>query len=109
MPAIQSQLDPRSADFGDNVAFHRALVDELDRRLAHAADGGGQKARDRHTERGQLPVRARIVALLDPASPFLEIAPLAAAALYAGAAPPPGLVFGPGAVVGTEGGGVARE
>jgi len=27
MPAITSQLDPRSQDFQDNVAFHRALVE----------------------------------------------------------------------------------
>ena len=91
MPAIQSQLDPRSADFRDNVAFHRALVDELDRRLAHAADGGGQKARDKHVERGKLLVRERIVALLDPASPFLEIAPLAAEDMYDQAAPAAGV------------------
>ncbi|MDQ2702786.1 MAG: methylcrotonoyl-CoA carboxylase [Pseudomonadota bacterium] len=102
MPAIQSQLDPRSAEFGDNVAFHRALVDELDRRLAHAADGGGQKARDKHTERGKLLVRERIVALLDPASPFLEIAPLAAEDMYDGAAPAAGMVCGIGRVMGQE-------
>ena len=36
MPAITSQLDPRSQDFQDNVAFHRALVEELDARLARA-------------------------------------------------------------------------
>jgi ABC-type branched-subunit amino acid transport system substrate-binding protein len=44
MPAITSQLDPRSQEFRDNADFHRALVAELDRRLARAADGGGDKA-----------------------------------------------------------------
>ena len=80
MPAITSQLDPRSQEFRDNADFHRELVAELDRRLARAADGGGDKARDKHVARGKLLVRDRIIALLDPASPFLEIAPLAAEA-----------------------------
>ena len=102
MPAIASQLDPRSPEFRDNVAWHRALVDELDRRLAHAAEGGGQKARDRHTQRGKLLVRERIVALLDPGSPFLEIAPLAAEDMYDGAAPAAGMVCGIGRVMGQE-------
>ena len=39
MPAIASQLDPRSPDFTANAAYHRVLVQELDRRLARAADG----------------------------------------------------------------------
>ena len=78
MPALTSHIDPRSQDFLDNVAFHRELVSELDRRLARAADGGGEKARAKHTERGKLLPRERIDALLDPGSPFLEIAPVAA-------------------------------
>ena len=44
MSAITSQLDPRSQEFLDNVAYHRDLVAELDRRLARAADGGGSSA-----------------------------------------------------------------
>src|SRR5690606_36483725 len=100
LPAIQSPLDPRSAEFRDNVAFHRALVEELAPRLARAADGGGQKARDKHVERGKLLVRERIVALLDPASPFLEIAPLAAEGMYDDAAPAAGMVCGIGRVMG---------
>ena len=87
MPALTSQLDPRSQDFQDNAAYHRALVDELDARLARAADGGGEKARAKHTERGKLLPRDRITALLDPGSPFLEIAPLAAEGMYDDAAP----------------------
>ena len=42
MPALTSHLDTRSQDFLDNAAFHRDLVAELDRRLARAADGGGE-------------------------------------------------------------------
>ncbi|MFT3898514.1 MAG: carboxyl transferase domain-containing protein [Thermomonas sp.] len=102
MPALISQIDTRSQDFADNAAFHRELVAELDRRLARAADGGGEKARARHTERGKLLARDRITALLDPGSPFLEIAPLAAEGMYDDAAPAAGMVCGIGRVMGQE-------
>lgn len=102
MSVLTSQLDPRSAEFADNVAYHRALVEELDRRLARAADGGGEKARNKHTERGKLLARDRIAALLDPGSPFLEIAPLAAEGMYGNAAPGAGMVAGIGRVQGLE-------
>jgi 3-methylcrotonyl-CoA carboxylase beta subunit len=102
MPALVSSLDPRSQDFQDNAAYHRALVEELDARLARAAEGGGDKARAKHTERGKLLVRDRITALLDPGSPFLEIAPLAAEGMYDNAAPAAGIVAGIGRVHGQE-------
>jgi 3-methylcrotonyl-CoA carboxylase beta subunit len=102
MPVIDSQLDPRSQEFRDNAAYHRSLVEELDRRLARAAEGGGEKAREKHVERGKLPARDRIAALLDPGSPFLEIAPLAAEDMYDGAAPAAGMVCGIGRVLGQE-------
>ncbi|HRP71158.1 MAG TPA: carboxyl transferase domain-containing protein [Luteimonas sp.] len=102
MPVLTSTLDPRSQEFLDNAAYHRALVEELDRRLARAADGGGEKARARHTARGKLLARERITALLDPGSPFLEIAPLAAEDMYEGAAPAAGMVCGIGRVMGQE-------
>ncbi|MET0755851.1 MAG: carboxyl transferase domain-containing protein, partial [Pseudoxanthomonas sp.] len=102
MSVLTSQLDPRSSEFTDNVAYHRSLVEELDRRLARAADGGGEKARNKHTERGKLLARDRITALLDPGSPFLEIAPLAAEGMYGDAAPAAGMVAGIGRVQGLE-------
>src|SRR5690606_2947783 len=102
MPVLSSALDPRSQDFRDNAAWHRALVDELDARLARAAAGGGDKARDKHTARGKLLARDRVTALLDPGSPFLEIAPLAAEGMYADAAPAAGMVCGIGRVMGQE-------
>ncbi|MEP6634757.1 MAG: methylcrotonoyl-CoA carboxylase, partial [Luteimonas sp.] len=60
MPVLNTKLDPRSQEFSDTSAHHRALVEELDARLARVASGGGEKARDRHTERGKLLVRDRI-------------------------------------------------
>jgi 3-methylcrotonyl-CoA carboxylase beta subunit len=102
MPVLRSQLDPRSQDFLENAAYHRALVEELDARLARAAEGGGAKARAKHTERGKLLARDRISALLDPGSPFLELSPLAAEGMYDDAAPAAGIVTGIGRVAGQE-------
>ena len=102
MPAIRTRLDPRSQEFTDNAAYHRELVAELDRRLARASAGGGDKARDRHLARGKLLPRDRVAALLDPGSPFLEIAPLAAEDMYDGEAPGAGMVCGIGRVMEQE-------
>ena len=102
MPALTSRLDPRSQDFLDNADYHRSLVEELDARLAQAADGGGPQARERHTERGKLLARERIAALLDPGSPFLELNALAADGMYGNAAPAAGMVTGIGRVMGQE-------
>ncbi|GAB3727523.1 carboxyl transferase domain-containing protein [Silanimonas algicola] len=102
MPQLHSQIDPRSADFLANAEALKANVDELARRLARAAEGGGEKARAKHTERGKLLPRERIEALLDPGSPFLEIAPLAAEGLYDGAAPAAGMICGIGNVHGQQ-------
>lgn len=102
MAVLTSQLDPRSQDFRDNADYHRALVEELDARLAAAAAGGGDKARSKHTERGKLLARDRIAALLDPGSPFLELSALAAEGMYDGAAPAAGIVTGIGRVLSQE-------
>ena len=102
MPALRTQIDPRSPDFTACADHHRTLAAELERRLQRAAAGGGDKARQRHTERGKLLARDRIDALLDPGSAFLEIAPLAAEEMYDGAAPAAGMVCGIGRVMGQE-------
>jgi 3-methylcrotonyl-CoA carboxylase beta subunit len=102
MPRIASQIDTRSPEFEDNRQHLQGLVEELRQRLARAALGGGAKARSKHTERGKLLPRDRIIALLDPGSPFLELAPLAAEDMYEGAAPCAGIVAGIGRVHGME-------
>jgi len=102
MPLLHSPIDPRSAEFLANAESLKAAVAELDARLARAAEGGGEKARAKHSERGKLLPRERIEALLDPGSPFLEIAPLAAEGLYDGAAPAAGMICGIGNVHGQQ-------
>ena len=87
MTPIDSKIDPRSPDFRDNANQLRATVEQLRAELAKVSLGGGDKARNKHTERGKLLPRERIRALLDPGSPFLELSPLAAHGMYDDAAP----------------------
>ena len=82
MTTLDTQLNARSADFQANAAAMRALVDDLHVQLAKAAAGGGEAARAKHTARGKLLPRDRVQMLLDPGTPFLEVAPLAALGMY---------------------------
>jgi len=102
MSVIASQIDPRSPDFQASSAQLKGLVDDLQRELARSAEGGGEKAREKHTARGKLLPRERIRALLDPGSPFLELSPLAAHGMYDDAAPAAGIITGIGRVNGVE-------
>ena len=102
MTVLESRLDPRSDEFQANAVQLRAQVVALRTALARVAEGGGTKARDKHTARGTLLPRERIDALLDPGSPFLELSPLAAHGLYDDHAPAAGLITGIGRVNGTE-------
>ena len=85
-----------------NREAHERLLVDLRARMERAALGGGEKARARHLERGKLLARQRIDVLLDPGSPFLELAPLAAEEMYGGRVPCAGVVAGIGRVSGRE-------
>jgi 3-methylcrotonyl-CoA carboxylase beta subunit len=102
MPVLESKLNARSADFQANAAAMRAMVDDLRVQLAKVAEGGGQVARERHTGRGKLLPRDRVQMLLDPGTPFLELAPLAALNMYNNDAPGAGIVAGIGRVSGVD-------
>jgi 3-methylcrotonyl-CoA carboxylase beta subunit len=102
MPVLASKLSPRSEDFKSNAAAMRVLVDDLALRLAEIAEGGGAGPRAKHLARGKLLPRDRVEGLLDPDTPFLEVAPLAALGMYDGAAPGAGLIAGIGRVSGVD-------
>ena len=102
MPVIESKLQPRSAEFQANAQAMQAVVDDLAVQVAKAAAGGGEAARARHVARGKLLPRERVQMLLDPGTPFLEIAPLAAHAMYNGDAPCAGVIAGIGRVSGVD-------
>jgi 3-methylcrotonyl-CoA carboxylase beta subunit len=107
MSALETQLNARSADFQANAAAMRALVDDLTAKVAKAAQGGGDTARARHTARGKLLPRDRVQMLLDPGTPFLELSPLAAYAMYpdrdgSDSAPCAGVIAGIGRISGVD-------
>ena len=102
MTRLPSRIDPRSSEFRDNAAQMEALVAELQDRLRQTNTGRGEEARAKHLARDKLLPRERIEALLDPGSPFLELASLAASGLYGDEAPAAGLVAGIGRVHGKE-------
>ncbi|ORW03601.1 carboxyl transferase domain-containing protein [Mycobacterium kyorinense] len=85
-----------------NREAHQALVAQLREKLAVAALGGPERARDRHVSRGKLLPRDRVDGLLDPGSPFLEVAPLAANGMYDDECPGAGIITGVGRVSGRE-------
>ena len=102
MPVLASKLNPRTEDFKINAQALRALVDDLTAKLAQVVHGGGDAARAKHLARGKLLPRERVEMLLDPDTPFLEVAPLAALGMYKGDAPGAGLIAGIGRVSGVD-------
>ena len=102
MEPLHTAADPSTEGFRRNSAAHAALVEDLREHLATAALGGDERSRERHKARGKLLPRERVDALVDPASPFLELSPLAAHGLYDGDAPAAGIITGVGRVSGRE-------
>ncbi|XP_067665387.1 methylcrotonoyl-CoA carboxylase beta chain, mitochondrial-like [Haliotis asinina] len=100
---IGSQPDISSLEYQDNYVRMKALVEELKQNVGRICEGGGQKARDRHTSRGKMLPRDRINNLLDPESPFLELSQLAGYNLYKGEdVPAGGIITGIGRVSNVE-------
>jgi 3-methylcrotonyl-CoA carboxylase beta subunit len=107
MPVLTSALSPRAADFVANAQTMQAAVDDLRAQLQASALGGGEAARAKQLARGKLPPRERVALLLDPGTPFLELSPLAALAMYpdrdgSDSAPCAGLIAGIGRVSGVD-------
>ncbi|MFN3398400.1 MAG: carboxyl transferase domain-containing protein, partial [Sulfurimicrobium sp.] len=102
MPILKTQVNSSSPEFLENAAHHRALNAELQSLLARIREGGGRAAIERHKARGKLTARERINTLIDPGSPFLELAPLAAHEVYGEDVPAAGIVAGIGRVNGIE-------
>ncbi len=102
MARIESVVDTRSREFLANAAQWQILIDDVKAARAAAALGGNEKARERHVSRGKLLPRDRVMRLIDPGSPFLELSPLAAYGLYDDQIHAAGLITGIGRVSGRE-------
>jgi 3-methylcrotonyl-CoA carboxylase beta subunit len=99
---IGTKVDRESEEFRANAARMGALVAELAEKRAQAAQGGPPRARERHAARGKLLPRERVMTLIDPGSPFLELSPLAANGMYDDAIHAAGIITGIGRVEGRE-------
>ncbi|MBI5501419.1 MAG: methylcrotonoyl-CoA carboxylase [Deltaproteobacteria bacterium] len=102
MNVLESRIDTSGATYRENFAAMKALVEELERELRTAREGRSEKARQRNAELGKLPVQERLELLLDPDTPWLEIAPLAARGMYDGGVHGAGSRSGIGVVRGRE-------
>jgi 3-methylcrotonyl-CoA carboxylase beta subunit len=102
MPVLETKLNPRDPTFVANRDAMAALVADLRERVAAIEQGGGDAARAKHVARGKLLPRARVQALLDPGSPFLELSQLAAYGMYDDNIAAAGIITGIGRVAGRE-------
>ncbi len=102
MPKIRSSVSVSSDEFKANAAAMRALVADLAAKRAEAATGGPDKLKERHAARGKLLPRDRVLRLIDPGSPFLELSPMAAFGMYSKDIHAAGIITGVGRVSGRE-------
>lgn len=102
MTKLISQLNPASNEFKENQANMQDLLEDLQATIRKIAEGGDEKARQRHLKHGKLLPRERLQQLLDPGSPFLELSQLAAYQVYEDLVPAAGIITGIGQVSGRE-------
>lgn len=102
MAVLASSVATTSEEFKANAAAMSALVEDLHAARAKAASGGPERSRERHLGRGKLLPRDRVMQLLDPGTPFLELAPMAAWEMYGGDIHAAGVITGIGRISGRE-------
>ncbi len=102
MDVLETRIDLEGEEYRANREAMLALVTELRGELDRARSERSEKARARHVQQGKLPAQERLDALLDPGTPFLEIAPLAAKGMYDSKVHAAGIRGGIGVVEGRE-------
>ncbi len=102
MSRLTTSADTKSEAYKANRKAMLGLIDALRSKTAEAAQGGSERAREKHLSRGKLLPRDRVERLLDPGSPFLEIGALAANGMYEGNVHGAGMIAGIGRVSGRE-------
>ncbi|MBC8337692.1 MAG: methylcrotonoyl-CoA carboxylase [Alphaproteobacteria bacterium] len=102
MTVFDSTIDKASNAFAANRTAMQDAVDDFRRVLAGIEEGGGEKARKKHLERGKMPPRERIATLIDSGTRFLEFSALAGFELYDDTVPAGGIITGLGRVNGTQ-------
>jgi 3-methylcrotonyl-CoA carboxylase beta subunit len=100
---LPTAVDPSSDEFKENKRQMDDVTEQLVALHTRIAQGGPQKARDKHIQRGKMLVRDRIAALIDHGTPFLELSQLAGHEVYPGEdTPAAGIITGIGTVNGVQ-------
>ena len=100
MSVLASSITASPDELLANRTAYEARVADLRARRAAALAAGSAAARQQQRDGGQMLVRERISALLDPGSPFLELCQLAGEGLYGQDPPGAGVVTGVGMIAG---------
>jgi len=100
---IPTTIDTNAEQFQENKRQMDEATERLTKLHTKIAQGGPQKAREKHIQRGKMLVRDRITALIDPGTPFLELSQMAGFEVYDGEdVPAGGIVTGIGTVNGVQ-------
>src|SRR5688572_1981538 len=101
---LVSRIDVSSAEFRRNATAMATFVRELREQEEAIGVGGGATGIERQHAKGRLTARERIQELIDPGTPFFELAILAAFGMYEewGGAPAGAVVTGIGTVCGRQ-------
>jgi acetyl-CoA carboxylase carboxyltransferase component len=102
MYRIETKIDTASIAYKDNFQKNKEQHLILKERLERIKQGGTEKARKVHLERGKLLTRDRVGLLFDKNTPFLELSTMAAYDMYDNDAPASGIITGIGIVHGRE-------
>jgi len=102
MAVLASSVATRDGSYLANREAMLAAIATIDVAAQASLEGGGERARKRHIDRGKILPRDRVSQLLDPGSPFLEVGLTAAHDMYDGDSPSAGLIAGVGRVEGRE-------
>ncbi|OKL61396.1 putative methylcrotonoyl-CoA carboxylase beta chain, mitochondrial [Talaromyces atroroseus] len=98
---LPTAVDTESADFKENERQMNEILQQMTQIHDKIAQGGSQKAREKHIARGKMLPRDRVTSLIDPGTSFLELSPLAGHEVYPGEdVPGGGIITGIGTVEG---------
>ncbi|KAL4941581.1 hypothetical protein BDV06DRAFT_194108 [Aspergillus oleicola] len=97
---LPTAVDTSSPDFRENAQQMQEVLDQMNSLHSTIAQGGPQKAKDKHIARGKMLPRDRVSALIDPGTSFLELSQLAGHDVYGEDVPAGGIITGIGTVEG---------
>jgi len=102
MSIIKTRVDITEKKFQENTAYMQIHLENWKEKLNGIIQGGEEKSKTKHLQRGKLLVRDRIALLLDSDSPFLEFSQFAAFQVYDDKLPAAGIITGIGRIANRE-------